>query len=106
MNTPERAIGYEIRVLGTLDARWSSWFAGLHVASDPRGETTLTGPLRDQAALHGVLARVRDLGLPLIAVRRLDHESDCTDDADAADLDPKKTHDAIHDQIPDLQGDT
>jgi hypothetical protein len=72
MDAPERAWSYEIRVLGALDARWSAWFAGLDVTSTPTGETTLTGPLRDQAALHGILARVRDLGLPLIAVRRLD----------------------------------
>ena len=72
MNAREQAIRYEIRVLGVLDSRWSAWFAGLDVASDAGGETTLTGPLPDQAALHGVLARVRDLGLPLIAVRRLD----------------------------------
>jgi hypothetical protein len=83
MDTPEQAISYEIRVLGTLDDRWSSWFSGLHVASNPTGETTLTGPLRDQAALHGVLARVRDMGLPLIAVRRLDPAP-----ADAAEADP------------------
>jgi hypothetical protein len=75
MNTPERGQRYEIRVLGALDARWSAWFAGLDVSCCTTGETTetaLTGPLRDQAELHGVLARVRDLGLPLIAVRRLD----------------------------------
>lgn len=72
VNAPERATSYEIRVLGTLDARWSTWFAGLDVSSSAIGETTLTGPLRDQAELHGIFARVRDLGLPLIAVRRLD----------------------------------
>jgi hypothetical protein len=75
MNTPGRPVRYEIRVLGVLDDRWSAWFAGLDVASDAVGETTLTGPLPDQAALHGVLARIRDLGLPLIAVRRLDPDS-------------------------------
>jgi hypothetical protein len=74
MNAPEQPCSYEIRVLGALDARWSTWFAGLDVSSTAVGETTLTGPLRDQAELHGVLARVRDLGLPLIAVRRLDHD--------------------------------
>ncbi len=73
----ERASRYEIRVQGALDARWSAWFAGLDVSSNPVGETILTGPLRDQAALHGVLARIRDLGLPLIAVRRLDADPAC-----------------------------
>jgi hypothetical protein len=62
---------YEIRVEGILDARWSAWFDGLRISSDARGETTIAGPVRDQAALHGLLAKVRDLGLPLIAVRRI-----------------------------------
>lgn len=74
MDTHERPIRYEIRILGVLDACWSAWFAGLQVTSDATAETTLSGPLPDQAALHGVLTRVRDLGLPLIAVRRLDPE--------------------------------
>jgi hypothetical protein len=72
MSPAERASRYEIRVQGALDARWSTWFAGLEVRSRAPCETTLTGPIRDQSELHGVLARVRDLGLPLIAVRRLD----------------------------------
>jgi hypothetical protein len=62
---------YEIRVDGILDARWSAWFEGLHITSDANDETTIAGPVRDQAALHGVLAKVRDLGLVLIAVRRI-----------------------------------
>lgn len=68
----ERACRYEICVQGAVDARWSAWFADLEVCNRAPGETVLTGPLRDQSELHGVLARVRDLGLPLIAVRRLD----------------------------------
>jgi hypothetical protein len=61
-------VHYEIRVKGVLDARWSEWFAGLAV--EAAGEdTVLSGPLPDQAALHGVLAKVRDLGLPLLEVR-------------------------------------
>ena len=55
-----------------LDDRWSIWFEGLRFSSDERGQTTVTGPVADQAALHGLLAKVRDLGLPLLAVRRLD----------------------------------
>lgn len=74
MQTPARGSRYEIRVQGALGARWSAWFAGLDVASNASGETILTGSLRDQAELHGVLARVRDLGVPLIAVRCLDHD--------------------------------
>ncbi len=72
MNPAERASRYEIRVQGTLHARWTVWFAGLEVCNLVPGETVLTGPIRDQSELHGVLARVRDLGLPLIAVRRVD----------------------------------
>ncbi len=60
---------YEIRVQGHLTADWADWFDGLVVRQEGDGETVLSGPL-DQAALHGVLAQVRDLGLALIAVNR------------------------------------
>jgi hypothetical protein len=63
---------YELRVRGGLDARWSAWFAGLEVSSDDHGVTTIAGPVADQAALHGLLAKVRDLGLPLLSVRQID----------------------------------
>ena len=59
---------YEIRVRGVLDDCWSSWFDGFTV-SVRDGETALRGPVVDQAALHGLLARIRDLGLPLLSVR-------------------------------------
>jgi hypothetical protein len=62
---------YEIRVKGTLDGRWTAWFEDLHVSSDG-DETVISGPVADQAALHGLLTKVRDLGLFLILVRRLD----------------------------------
>ena len=61
---------YEIMVQGILDPRWSAWFDGLQLASDAAGRTTITGPVADQAALHGLLTKVRDLGLPLLSVRR------------------------------------
>jgi hypothetical protein len=60
---------YEIRVEGHLAADWSDWFEGLTICQELNGETVLSGPL-DQAALHGVLAKVRDLGLTLVAVSR------------------------------------
>ena len=66
---------YEIRVRGELDPSWSCWFDGLRVRCDGRGESVIVGPLADQAALYGLLAKVRDLGLPLLGVRVLD-ESD------------------------------
>jgi hypothetical protein len=63
---------YEIRVAGVLDASWSAWFEGLAVTSDSQlGQTVIAGPIADQAALHGVLTKVRDLGLTLIAVHRV-----------------------------------
>lgn len=60
---------YEIRVEGHLAADWSDWFEGLAVCQEANGETVLSGPL-DQAGLHGILAKVRDLGLVLVAVNR------------------------------------
>ena len=61
---------YTIRVAGHGGPLWSEWFAGLTVTNLDNGEATLSGPLPDQAALHGVLAKLRDLGLPLLAVER------------------------------------
>jgi hypothetical protein len=63
-------VQYEITVEGILDPHWSAWFDGLQLAADAAGRTTLTGPVADQAALHGLLGKIRDLGLPLLAVRR------------------------------------
>jgi hypothetical protein len=65
-------VHYEIRVNGVLDRGWSAWFDGLQVASHEHGQTTIAGPVADQAALHGLLAKVRDLGLELLEVRRTD----------------------------------
>jgi hypothetical protein len=62
---------YEIRIKGYLDNRWASWFSDLTLTREDNGETLLTGPLVDQAALYGVLRKVRDLGMPLISVTRL-----------------------------------
>lgn len=61
---------YEIRVEGHLDEVWSGWFEGLSLTRGPEGVTVLAGPVADQAALHGLLARVRDLGLVLVSVTR------------------------------------
>ena len=62
---------YEIRVEGILDSRWAAWFGGLHIERDDT-QTVISGLLADQAALHGLLTRIRDLGLCLISVCRLD----------------------------------
>ena len=64
---------YAIRVKGHLDPRWSEWFEGLTVTLVEGGETILSGPIVDQAALHGVLNKIRDLGLPLLSVTRLSY---------------------------------
>ena len=61
---------YEIRLAGHLDARWAAWFDGLTVSHEGVGTTLISGPIADQAALHGLLQRVRDLGLPLVSVTR------------------------------------
>jgi hypothetical protein len=59
---------YHIRLKGHLDGHWSAWFDGLTITNEANGEAVLCGPLVDQAALHGVLIKVRDLGMPLLAV--------------------------------------
>lgn len=69
MSTPRE---YEVRVDGRLDERWSEWFDGLVVETRDDGTSTLTGPVADQAALHGILARMRDLGVTLLSCRTLD----------------------------------
>jgi hypothetical protein len=63
---------YEIRVEGHLTERWSEWFAGLTLTQTKSGDTLLSGPVVDQAALHGVLAKIRDLNLTLVALERID----------------------------------
>jgi hypothetical protein len=70
-----RAVRYEIRVEGMLDEHWSAWFDGMQITSEHQGETVIAGPVTDQAALHGLLAKVRDLGLPLISLHRVGSES-------------------------------
>lgn len=73
-STPDRpeAGRYEIRLTGHLDARWATWFDGLTVTHESDGTTVLSGPIADQAALHGVIQRVRDLGLPLVSVSQVE----------------------------------
>jgi len=62
---------YEIRLKGHLEARWSNRFEGLTITLEEDGNTLLSGPVTDQAALHGLLKKVRDLGMPLISVNRV-----------------------------------
>ena len=65
---PDPGRWYEIRLQGHLDSRWSAWFDGLEVVTQDDGTTVVRGTVEDQAALHGLLAMLRDLGLPLVSV--------------------------------------
>jgi hypothetical protein len=70
------AVTYRVRVRGQIGPEWSAWFEGFLVSPQADGDTVITGPVHDQAALHGLLARVRDLGLPLLAVETADRAPD------------------------------
>jgi hypothetical protein len=65
---------YEVRVKGVINGEWSGWFEGMAVSPQHSGETLLTGHVADQAALHGLLHKIRDMGLPLLSVKRVDTE--------------------------------
>ena len=65
---PSQPVVYQIRLKGHLGRPWTDWFEGLTITLEENGNTLLTGPMEDQAALHGLLKKVRDLGMPLISV--------------------------------------
>jgi hypothetical protein len=67
---PEQPVNYEIRIEGHLSEQWTDWFEGLTISLEETGVTRLTGPIADQAALYGLLKKVRDLGMPLVSVNR------------------------------------
>jgi hypothetical protein len=71
---------YEIRVHGHLSNKRAEWFDGLTIENQPDGEALITGPVADQAALHGLLIRIRDLGLPLLSVLCVEPSKDMPDD--------------------------
>ncbi len=66
---------YEVRIKGHLDTRWAAWFDGLSLSLESDGTTIIQGPVADQAALHGLLQRVRDVGLPLVSVTRIEPDA-------------------------------
>jgi len=72
--SPRQPTIYQIRIKGRLDSQWSDWFEGLTISPTEGGDTVLTGPVVDDAALHGLLKKVRDLGMPLISVNRFESD--------------------------------
>jgi hypothetical protein len=70
---PTQTRGYQIRIEGHLGADWADWFEGLTITLEKNGDTLLTGQVIDQAALHGLLKKVRDLGLTLVSVNPVNH---------------------------------
>jgi hypothetical protein len=80
---------YTIRIKGHLAPRWSEWFAGMAITQTESGETLLSGPIADQAALHGLLAKIRDLNLALVSVTRVEPASP---DKGAVGNEPKDLH--------------
>jgi hypothetical protein len=71
---------YEIRLKGQLDYQWTDWFGGLAITPEANGDTLLSGPVVDQAALHGLLRKVRDLGMPLLSIQEVEyHQGDMHD---------------------------
>jgi hypothetical protein len=83
--TPDQPVVFQIRLKGHLSSQWTDWFGGLRITLEDNGETLLTGPVIDQAALHGLLKKVRDLGLPLISVNPLEPGSPTTRGTGQAD---------------------
>jgi hypothetical protein len=78
---PSQPIAYQIRIKGHLGREWTDWFEGLTITLEEDGDTLLTGPVVDQAALHGLLKKMRDLGLPLVSISPIEPGQ-----ADASDV--------------------
>jgi hypothetical protein len=84
-------MAYQIRIKGHLGSEWTDWFGGLRITLEDNGDTLLTGPVVDQAALHGLLKRVRDLGLPLVSVSPVEHGPSTTLGTGQADVSEVKS---------------
>jgi len=88
---PGQPMVYQIRIKGHLGRQWTDWFEGLTITLEDNGETLLTGPVVDQAALHGLLKKVRDLGMPLLSVNRVEPgQEDVADAEQVVDQDTQK----------------
>ena len=81
---------YEIRLKGRLDSRWVAWFDGMSLINESDGMTVIRGPVIDQAALHGLLQKLRDLNLPLVSVIQVDLTAAPTDSRQL--IDPERRH--------------
>ena len=71
-NKADQMMVYQIRIRGHLGPKWTNWFGGMTITLEDNGDTVFTGPVVDQAALHGLLRKVRDLGMPLISAIRVE----------------------------------
>jgi hypothetical protein len=69
---PDQPMVYQVRIKGHLGGQWTDWFGGLSITLEENGESLLTSPVIDQATLHGLLRKVRDLGMPLVSVTRVE----------------------------------
>lgn len=75
---PDQAVVYQIKIEGHLGCQWTDWFGGLAITLEDNGDTLLTGPVVDQAALYGLLKKIRDLGMPLVSVSPVEPGSPST----------------------------
>ena len=89
---PGQPLVYQIKIKGHLGREWADWFEGLAITLEDNGETLLTGPVVDQAALHGLLRKVRDLGIPLLSVVRVKPDQAGPFDVKSEMIDRSKTN--------------
>jgi hypothetical protein len=87
---PNQPMIYQIRIKGHLGHQWTDWFEGLTITLEENGETLLTGPVVDDAALHGLLKKVRDLGMPLLSVNRVEPDQEDVSDNETHQYRPHK----------------
>jgi len=88
---PRDPMVYQIRIKGHLDSQWTDWFGGMTITLEDNGDTVLTGKVIDQAALYGLIKKVRDLGMSLVSVNRVEPESPTTFGTDQADTSSVKS---------------